>query len=56
MNVAVIGSGGRVLCVWAFGDSFDDVRKKAYRGLEAISFNDSFYRKDIGLPGVAEST
>ena len=49
-------SGGRVLCVSAFGESFDEAREKAYRGLETISFTDSFYRKDIGLPGAAEST
>jgi phosphoribosylamine--glycine ligase len=45
-----------VLCVSAFGKSFDEAREKAYRGLETISFTDSFYRKDIGLPGAAEST
>ena len=49
-------SGGRVLCVSAFGKNFDEARKKAYRSLEAIKFQNSFYRKDIGLPGAAESS
>lgn len=49
-------SGGRVLCVSAFGKSFDEAREKAYKGLKTIRFTDNFCRKDIGLAGAAEST
>ncbi|WP_303918687.1 phosphoribosylamine--glycine ligase [Treponema berlinense] len=48
-------SGGRVLACSAHGETFDEAWKKAYRALEGISFEGMFYRKDIGLPGAAES-
>ena len=48
-------SGGRVVAVSAYADSFDEAWKKAYKGIEAVCFEGMFYRKDIGLPGAAES-
>ena len=39
----------------AHGSSFDEAWKKAYSALEGIKFEGMFYRKDIGLPGAAES-
>lgn len=62
----LVTSGGRVLCVSAFvsaaeaketgkTDTLDAAREKAYRGLKRIRFTDMFYRKDIGLPGAADS-
>lgn len=51
----MVTSGGRVLAVSAFGSSFDEAWKASYKAMEAVSFQDMFYRKDIGLPGAAES-
>ncbi|MBQ0050892.1 MAG: phosphoribosylamine--glycine ligase [Treponema sp.] len=50
-----ITSGGRVLACSAHGDTFDEAWKKAYEALEGVKFEGMFYRKDIGLPGAAES-
>ena len=36
-------------------EEFDEAWKKAYKGIEAVSFDGMFFRKDIGLPGAAES-
>lgn len=48
-------SGGRVLACSAYGDTFKDAWTRAYQGVSAIKFEGAFYRKDIGLPGAAES-
>lgn len=48
-------NGGRVLACSAFGSTFDEAWGKAYKGIAAISFENAFHRKDIGLPGAAES-
>ena len=48
-------SGGRVLACSAFGSTFDEAWKNSYEALKAVSFDGMFYRKDIGLPGAAES-
>lgn len=51
----LITSGGRVLACSAHGDTFDDAWTKAYEALGGVIFDGMFYRKDIGLPGAAES-
>ena len=51
----LVTSGGRVLACSAHGESFDEAWKKAYEAIEGIKFEGAFYRKDIGLPGAAES-
>lgn len=45
----IVTSGGRVLAVVAQGDTLDEARKKAYRDVEKIQFQQACYRKDIGL-------
>ena len=35
--------------------SFDEAWKNAYELMSTIKFDGMFYRKDIGLPGAAES-
>ncbi len=47
-GVRCITTGGRVLNVTARGDSLEDAREKAYNVVEKISWQDSFYRSDIG--------
>lgn len=48
-------SGGRVLAASAFGETFDEARRRAYQAAGAVRFDGAFFRNDIGLPGAAES-
>lgn len=52
---SLLTSGGRVLACSAYGSSFKEAWENAYKGVSSVSFEGSFYRKDIGLPGAAES-
>ena len=54
-NGKLVTDGGRVLACSAHGADFDEARKKAYDAIDAVRFDNAFYRKDIGLPGAAES-
>jgi phosphoribosylamine--glycine ligase len=47
-NGATVTSGGRVLCVTALGDTVGMAQQTAYRGVEKISWEGAFYRRDIG--------
>lgn len=51
----LVTTGGRVLACSAYGKSFEEAYKASYEALKAVNFTDMFYRKDIGLPGAAES-
>ena len=51
----LLTSGGRVLACSAYGETFEKAWEHAYEGISAIKFENCFYRKDIGLPGAAES-
>ena len=51
----LLTSGGRVLACSAYGSSFKEAWTNAYQGISAVKFDGAFYRKDIGLPGAAES-
>jgi len=44
----IITSGGRVLGVTAIGDDLAGAIEKAYEAVDHISWQDCFYRKDIG--------
>lgn len=44
----VVSSGGRVLGVTSLGDSVKEAIDRAYEACGKISFNQHFYRKDIG--------
>lgn len=46
----VVTVGGRVLTVTGWGDSLEDARAKVYHRVESISFEGTYYRKDIGRP------
>ncbi|MCR5724657.1 MAG: phosphoribosylamine--glycine ligase [Treponema sp.] len=52
---AMVTSGGRVLACSAHGATFDEAWTKAYEALKTVHFDGMQYRKDIGLPGAAES-
>ena len=44
----LVTSGGRVLCVHAVADDFPSARKAVYDNISKITFDDCFYRRDIG--------
>jgi phosphoribosylamine--glycine ligase len=45
---ALVAAGGRVLTVTAVADTFAEARARAYRGVDAIQFEQGFCRRDIG--------
>jgi phosphoribosylamine--glycine ligase len=45
---SLLTSGGRVLTVSAFGPNADEAYARAYKGLEAITFEGMGFRRDIG--------
>ncbi|MDG6779069.1 phosphoribosylamine--glycine ligase [Thiomicrorhabdus sp. zzn3] len=49
----VVTSGGRVLCVTALGDTVTAAQKRAYEGVQAISWDEVYYRTDIGHRAVS---
>ncbi|MCL2007051.1 MAG: phosphoribosylamine--glycine ligase [Treponema sp.] len=48
-------NGGRVLAVSGYGLDAEDARKRAYKAINCISFDDMQYRADIGLPSGGNS-
>lgn len=44
----VCTAGGRVLCVTALGDTVSEAQNKAYQGVSKVSWQDTYYRTDIG--------
>lgn len=44
----IVTDGGRVLCVTALGSSVDGARKKVYNAIDRITWQDAYYRTDIG--------
>ncbi len=49
----VITSGGRVLCITALGDTVSAAQKRAYEGLAQVSWEQAYYRTDIGHRAVS---
>jgi len=47
-NGKLVTSGGRVLGVTAVADTLGDAIKEAYRKVEQISFENAYFRRDIG--------
>lgn len=50
---AVITNGGRVLCVVGLGDTVADAAKSAYDSVDKISWDDVYFRRDIGHRAIA---
>lgn len=44
----IVTQGGRVLCVTALGDNYQEAQTSAYRTVEKIQWNNAFFRHDIG--------
>lgn len=45
----VVTDGGRVMAVTGMGATLEEAREKAYRAVPAISFEQAYYRQDIGV-------
>ena len=52
-NGALVTSGGRVLCVVALGEDVTGAQRRAYAGVARITWQDAFYRTDIGYRAIA---
>ena len=52
-NGRVVTSGGRVLCATALGQTVGEAQQNAYALAAKISWDGSFYRKDIGYRAIA---
>ncbi|MGL1934694.1 MAG: phosphoribosylamine--glycine ligase [Fibrobacterales bacterium] len=48
----IVSAGGRVLGMMGKGDTLKEAIDRAYEGASKVSFDDVFYRKDIGQKGL----
>jgi len=48
----IVTAGGRVLCACALGDSIAEAQGKAYELCQQISWQDMYYRTDIGFKAI----
>ena len=48
-------NGGRVLCVTALGDNIKQAQANVYKGVEEVTWQGAFYRKDIGDKAIART-
>ena len=51
-NGNVVTAGGRVLCACALGNDIADAQQKAYQLCDQISWQDIYYRTDIGFKAI----
>ena len=52
----IVTSGGRVLCVVALADSVTDAQLLAYKRVKTISWENVYYRDDIGYRAIARES
>lgn len=45
---SVVSNGGRVLAVTSYGKNLESALERSYESISQISFQDAYYRKDIG--------
>ncbi|MCL4117184.1 UNVERIFIED_CONTAM: hypothetical protein GTU68_045240 [Idotea baltica] len=48
-NGKIITSGGRVMAVTSYGNTYQEAIKKSYQSIEKLHFDKMYYRKDIGF-------
>lgn len=48
-NGKVVTSGGRVMAITSYGDTYQEAIKKSYQSIEKLHFDKMNYRKDIGF-------
>jgi phosphoribosylamine--glycine ligase len=44
-----VTSGGRVMAITSYGNSYQEAIKKSYQNIEKLHFDKMYYRKDIGF-------
>lgn len=45
----IITSGGRVMAITSYGNTYQEAIKKSYQSIEYLGFDKMYYRKDIGF-------
>jgi len=45
----IVTSGGRVMAMTSYGESYSEALKKSYQSIEKLHFDKMYYRKDIGF-------
>ncbi|MFY0712103.1 phosphoribosylamine--glycine ligase [Seonamhaeicola sp. NFXS20] len=45
----VVTSGGRVISITSYGETYKEAIKKSYQSIEKLHFDKMYYRKDIGF-------
>jgi len=48
-NGDVVTNGGRVMAITSYGDSFQEALAQSYQNIQAIHFDNVYFRKDIGF-------
>ena len=48
-NGKIITSGGRVLAMTSFGDTYEEALMKSYESIKQVHFDKMYYRNDIGF-------
>ena len=48
-NGKVVTSGGRVMAITSYGNTYQEAIKKSYQSIENLHFDKMYYRKDIGF-------
>ncbi|TYA74120.1 phosphoribosylamine--glycine ligase [Seonamhaeicola marinus] len=45
----VVTSGGRVISITSYGDTYQEAIKKSYQSIDKLNFDKMYFRKDIGF-------
>jgi len=45
----IVTSGGRVMAITSYGNTYQEAIKKSYQNIERLHFDKMNYRKDIGF-------
>jgi len=48
----ILSNGGRVLCATSLGESLEEAQEKAYKLVNKVNWDGSYYRTDIGFKGI----
>jgi len=48
-NTSIVTSGGRVMAITSYGDTYQQALKKSYQTIQNVKFDKMYYRKDIGF-------
>jgi phosphoribosylamine--glycine ligase len=48
-NNKIVTSGGRVMAITSYGNTYQEAIKKSYQSIEKLHFDKMYYRKDIGF-------